>query len=279
MTSAERGTNVSMIAAVNAVGNTVPPPFVFPRVNFKDHMLKGAPPGSIGAAAQSGWSNENIFYQYFEHFVNHTKPTIENPIILLLDNHESHVSVKAITLANKVGVFMVTFYPHTSHKMQPLDRTVFGPSKTYYHRVITDWMCTPGNQGKPLTIYDVAECAGKAYGKAFTPANIIEGFKVTGIHPLDQNVFLDHEFLSANVTYRPLVTDQSLQENCEIQQPTTSSALPPPLLPYASSSQSQQTLVHISLEPNSSGLTPLNQLTPQALQKNLVSPIVTQEMV
>lgn len=194
MTSAERGTNVSMIEAVNAVGNTVPPLFVFPRVNFKDHMLKGAPPGSIGAAAQSGWSNENIFYQYFEHFVNHTKPTIENPIILLLDNHESHVSVKSLTLAKKVGVLWSHFTHTLPTKCRPLDRTVFGPFKTYYHRVITDWMSTPGNQGKPLTIYDVAECAGKAYGKAFTPANIIEGLKVTGIHPLDQNVFLDHEF-------------------------------------------------------------------------------------
>ena len=34
MTSAERGTTVTMIAAVSASGNSVPPLFVFPRVNF-----------------------------------------------------------------------------------------------------------------------------------------------------------------------------------------------------------------------------------------------------
>ncbi|GBL87493.1 hypothetical protein AVEN_266245-1, partial [Araneus ventricosus] len=53
MTSGERGKLVTMISAVNAIGNTVPPLFVFPRKFFKDHMLKGAPPGTIGAANPS----------------------------------------------------------------------------------------------------------------------------------------------------------------------------------------------------------------------------------
>lgn len=51
MTSGERGTNVTMIAAINAGGGFIPPMLIFPRVNFRDHMLKGAPPGSIGGAA------------------------------------------------------------------------------------------------------------------------------------------------------------------------------------------------------------------------------------
>ncbi|XP_022195280.2 uncharacterized protein LOC111052802 [Nilaparvata lugens] len=273
MTSAERGTNVSMIAAVNALGNTVPPLFVFPRVHFKSNMLKGAPPGSIGAAAPSGWSNENIFNQYFEHFVKHTKPTIESPVILLLDNHESHVSVRAITLAKKVGVHMVTFYPHTSHKMQPLDCTVFGPFKTYYHKAITDWMTSPGNQGKPLTIYDVAEIAGKVYSKAFTPSNIIEGFKVTGIFPLDQDIFKDHEFLPANVTDRPAPTsspclqDRQVDLPSESQQPSTSSDVQPStssdVQPSTSSDVQQE---DPSTSPKVPASTPSHIITPEMLR-------------
>lgn len=67
MTSGERGTLVTMIAAVSASGNSVPPLFVFPRVNFKPFMLNGAPVGSIGAANPSGWSNEGTFLQFFKH--------------------------------------------------------------------------------------------------------------------------------------------------------------------------------------------------------------------
>lgn len=46
MTSGERGATITMIAAVNAIGNSIPPLFVFPRVNFKTFMLNGARPES-----------------------------------------------------------------------------------------------------------------------------------------------------------------------------------------------------------------------------------------
>ncbi|KAJ4449227.1 hypothetical protein ANN_00624 [Periplaneta americana] len=69
VTSGERGVNVTMIAAINAAGNHVPPMLIFPRVHFKDHMLKGAPPGIIGGANPSGWTNENLFIKYLDHFI------------------------------------------------------------------------------------------------------------------------------------------------------------------------------------------------------------------
>lgn len=52
-----------MIGCINAVGNYVPPFFIFPRVNFKRNMLHGAPPGSDGdgAANPTGWSTSDLF--------------------------------------------------------------------------------------------------------------------------------------------------------------------------------------------------------------------------
>ncbi|KAJ8928568.1 hypothetical protein NQ314_018868 [Rhamnusium bicolor] len=175
MTSAERGVLVTMICCINAAGNTVPPLIVFPRANFKNHMLKGAPVGAIGAANKSGWSNED--------------PTMEDKVILLLDNHESHVLIPTIDLAKRSGVILVTFHPHTSHRMQPLDVCVYGPFKTYYSSAVSNWMNTPGNAGKPITIYDVAELANTAYLKAFTPSNITKGFQVSGLYPLNSDIF------------------------------------------------------------------------------------------
>lgn len=202
MTSGERGVLVTMICCINAAGNTVPPLFVFPRVNFKSHMLKVAPPGAIGAANQSGWSNEEIFFKFLEHFISHVKPTLEDKVILLLDNHESHVSIPTINLAKRSGVILVTFHPHTSHRLQPLDLSVFGPFKTYYNNAMTNWMSSPGNAGKPVTIYDVAELANTAYLKAFCPNNIIKGFQVSGIYPLNTDIFTEQDFLPSYVTNR-----------------------------------------------------------------------------
>lgn len=47
MTSGERGNNVTVVTAVSALGNAVPPMFVFPRKQFKTHFLKGGPPECI----------------------------------------------------------------------------------------------------------------------------------------------------------------------------------------------------------------------------------------
>jgi len=208
MTNAER---VTMIAAVNAGGGFMPPMLIFPRKNFKGYMLKGAPIGTIGGANPSGWSNEDLFYDFMQHFIKYSCASKTNPVILLMDNHESHISVKSIKLAKENGVTLVTFHPHTSHKMQPLDRGVYGPFNAYYNTAMNDWMGTAGNVRKPATIYDVAGLVGRAFPLAFTQNNIISGFKCTGIHPLNENIFPDSEFMSSNVTDRPPPSNKSEQ--------------------------------------------------------------------
>ncbi|XP_065641184.1 uncharacterized protein LOC136073509 [Hydra vulgaris] len=131
MTSAQRGNNVTIIAAINTTGNSIPPLLVFPRAKFKDHMLNNCPPGSVKAANKSGWSNEIIFLQFLEHFISNVRPSIEKPVFLLMDKHESHVKISVIELEKKLGIVLMTFYPHTTHKMLPLDRVFLDHLKLF----------------------------------------------------------------------------------------------------------------------------------------------------
>ena len=201
ITSTERGFNTTLIACINAVGNSVPPVFVFPRVNFKNHMLAGAPPGSHGTCNPSGWSTGEIFLEFLEHFIKHVKPDKESKVLLIMDNHESHVTVEAIYKARDNGVVLFTIPPHTSHKLQPMDRGVFGPFKANYNEACKNWLLS--NPGKPLTIYDVAAITGKAYPLAFTPTNIISGFSSSGLWPINQNIFPDADYFASLVSDRP----------------------------------------------------------------------------
>ena len=54
MVSAERGQLVTLCCAISASGNTIPPMFVFSRVHYKDHFIKGAPTGIIGLDYSNG---------------------------------------------------------------------------------------------------------------------------------------------------------------------------------------------------------------------------------
>jgi hypothetical protein len=65
-------------------------------------------------------------------------------------------------------VVLLMFPPHKTHKMQPLDWTVFGPFEVHYKKATHDWMNSPAKVGKPVTKYDIAKLAGKTFKCAFT---------------------------------------------------------------------------------------------------------------
>jgi len=57
----------------------------------------------------------------------------DNPAILAIDNRECHVTLDKID-ANRVnGLVTLSFPPHCSHRMQPLDAIISGPFKRYYN--------------------------------------------------------------------------------------------------------------------------------------------------
>ncbi|XP_012559336.1 uncharacterized protein LOC101239882 [Hydra vulgaris] len=119
VTSAERGTLVTTLFFVNAGGGTIPPVFIFPQVNYKDHMLNNGSSGALGLSHVSGWKTENNFVKAMEHFVSHVKPSENNPALLILDNHISHVNLRVIEFARQHFVKILTFPPHCSHRLQP----------------------------------------------------------------------------------------------------------------------------------------------------------------
>ncbi|XP_022835755.1 uncharacterized protein LOC111363186 isoform X2 [Spodoptera litura] len=194
VTSGERGILVTTCCIVNAIGQALPPAMVFPRKNFKAHMLYGAPPGTLGLAAPSGWMNTELFVEF-------TSASTDNPALLILDNHESHLSIEALDLAKASGVTVLTLHPHTTARLQPLDVGLNGPFKSFYNSAIDSWLLR--NPGKNLSIYNVAECVGIAYMKAMTPTNITQAFKKCGIFPFDDQIFTDIDFLPSEITNRP----------------------------------------------------------------------------
>ena len=217
--SAERGQLVTVCCAVSAIGNTVPPMFVFPRVHYKDSFVNGAPPNSIGAAHPSGWMTAENFLTFMKHFVRHVRCSQEETVLLILDNHESHLSIEVLEFANANGVIMLSFPPHTSHKLQPLDRSVYGPFKKYYNSACDGWIV--GHSGRTMTIYDIAGVVGTAFPRAMTLANTLSGFRMSGISPFDRFIFNVDDFLPSAVTDMPNPHQPPTTTVAAVHQPPT----------------------------------------------------------
>lgn len=111
MTSGERGVHVSAACAAQALGNAIPPFFVFPRKRYKEHFIQSGPSGSTGSDTASGWMQEEDFLLFLDHVAKHTTVSPEKAVLLLLDNHCSHISVKAIDFCKEKVIVKLTSPP------------------------------------------------------------------------------------------------------------------------------------------------------------------------
>ncbi len=103
--------------------------------------------------------------------------------------------------ASNNGLVILSFPPHCSHRLQPPDRTVYGPFKKFVNDAQDAWM--RNKPGKTMTIYAIPGIVCEALPKAATPSNIIKGFMVTGIAPYNRNIFNEEDFLRCYATDRP----------------------------------------------------------------------------
>lgn len=196
-TSLERGKNITLCCAMSATGIFIPPMFIFPGKRASSGIKHGGPAGSSYKMSESGWMNEELFYQWLQHFVSHTQSSKETPTLLLMDNHSSHTSLLTYNYCKDNGIIVVSFPPHTSHRLQPLDLTFFGPLKTAYNRECSLFLKQHGFQR--ISKEDVPILLKSAYEKVAGVSKAVSGFSKPGIFPFNDDVFGDEDFLPSEI--------------------------------------------------------------------------------
>ena len=198
VTSGERGDNLTVICAINAAGTYVPPVLIFKRKRMSHLLMAGTPPGSVGYPSPSGWVTSELFLKWLQHFIDFVKPTMDKKVILLLDGHASHKTLEAVELCRENGVVLICLPPHSTHQMQPLDKTVYGPLKTSYNTECDRWMLT--NPAQRITMFEQGKLFGAAFMKIAGMQKAVNGFERTGLWPFNPDVFQDEDFLPSQVT-------------------------------------------------------------------------------
>lgn len=192
--SVERGIMTTVVCAFSASGKYVPPFFIFKRKRMHDQLMKGSNNNMIAGISDSGWINENLFCDWLHHFIYFTKASKETPVLLILNNYESHISLESFMICRDNGINLITLPPHTSHKLQPLDLTFFGPLKSAYNIERERYMAE--HPGRRITQYEVVELFTKAFNRVSNIEKAQNGFKAAGIYPFDSYKF--EEFFSTS---------------------------------------------------------------------------------
>ena len=219
ITSAERGKTVTVICAANAGGQFVPPTMIFPRARMNASLMNGAPPGAIGMCTKSGWTDEDCFVKWLQHFISTVRPSPDNRHLLILDGHASHKSLHAVELARESGVDIITLPPHCTHRLQPLDVSWFKPLKAAYSAAADSWM--RANPGRRISEFEISAIFSTAYLKCASAEKIVSGFRVSGVWPFDDNLFTDDDFVAAFLTEEP---EPQLLQDAEPTDPVASSS-------------------------------------------------------
>ncbi|CAG7785688.1 unnamed protein product [Allacma fusca] len=196
MTPAERGQLVTVMCCASAQGQFIPPMFVFPN-KCKDTDISLSPSGSLYTYSKKGWSTSDTFCVWLKHFRNNATPSKTTPVLLIVDNHGSHISYQAVKFAAKNNIDILTLPPHTTHKLQPLDICFFSPLKSRYAHALTDWQSK--NRGLVPRTDIIPWIIKPAYEECCKETTIINGFNKTGIWDKqlgrpNRTVFEDSEF-------------------------------------------------------------------------------------
>jgi len=94
-------------------------------------------------------------------------------------------------LARSNSVMMICIPPHTTHKIQPLDRAAYGPLKVNCNSECDNWMTM--HAGRRISQYDQAELFGRAYVRTATMEKALSSF--SKIHTKSHSM-APHYFLS-----------------------------------------------------------------------------------
>ena len=119
------------------------------------------------------------FYEWAKHFVeetSHLRNEGQN-LLLIRDGFGGHVQYRVLQLLRHHDIVVIGLPAHTSHVLQPLDVTVFGPFKSYMQKEIHRMALL-----KPkLDAFDVAQVLKVSLSSAKTASNVSNGFRKTGL--------------------------------------------------------------------------------------------------
>ncbi|XP_056636655.1 uncharacterized protein LOC130445153 [Diorhabda sublineata] len=185
--------NITVLMAGNAAGHKAPPLIIFKVKNIWNEWV--APdgqgfPGTTYAATANGWMESDIFLKYFEKsFLKEIGDA--RPVLLIYDDHTSHVDERLIECALQNNVTILKLPPHSSHLLQPLDLSVFRSLKSRWDTEVIEWQ--RHHQGQRIPKNHFSKLIGKVWMET-NPDIIISGFRKGGIFPYNSEVISKEHF-------------------------------------------------------------------------------------
>jgi len=165
-------------------------------------------------ASESAYINKELFVEFGELFVKHLRDSglfDGSPHLLLLDSYYSHrYNISFLELTKQNGVHVLATTAHTSHWLQPLDRSVFRSVKQGWQVAMKEH--ARGQKLEKREFFRVFNCAWD-YG--ITVDNVQGGFRGCGLVPYNPRAIPRHAYTPSSTMERSLVSSADSRQVCQ----------------------------------------------------------------
>ncbi len=174
---------VTVLACGSATDEIIPPFIIFAGKQISPLWTQDEVTGSRFAVSDNGWVDQELFnFWLTDHFLPNTPS--QRPILLLLDGHSSHFEPYSIQFARTHEIVIFCLPPHTTRECQPLDTSYFRSLKSHWQNTVHKFYQV--NSQKVISKLNFCSVFKPVWLEASKPANLINGFKKTGIYPFNR---------------------------------------------------------------------------------------------
>lgn len=185
----------SVGVCVFANGFAVPPAVAYKGKRFPPSLMSKLPTDSIACVQENGYFTQDTFPDILKH-INYHRPNKEKPVLLVLDNSDTHLEAGALEVAKSLNILLEFLPPNCTHRLQPLDVSFFAPMSKSWVKAVRLFQ----NKSPDVDIgrYQLGEIFTWTWNHTNKEKSIINGFAKTGISPLDRKKIEEWEFKTRN---------------------------------------------------------------------------------
>lgn len=181
---------VTSVECISAGGWSIPPFVILKGAHILHKWGKNdLPADTVLAVSPTGYSNDQLAYDWFEHFESHSRRfQLGAWRALILDGFGSHFTYEIWLLAqeNKIALFVLP--PHSTHITQPLDVGCFQPFKHYHTEAVDNAIRLGSSDFDRL---DFLAAFNWMRSQTFTTSTIQSAFRKTGFWPYNPEIVLE----------------------------------------------------------------------------------------
>jgi hypothetical protein len=182
---------ILLIATICADGSSLPPALIYKATsgNLQDTWLQDYKPEEHPcwfASSPNGWTSDELGLSWLQSLFDPqtSEKAKRDWRLLMLDGHGSHCTLDFLEWCHKRRILVAIYPPHSTHRLQPLDVSLFRPLATYYSQALD------AHTRQSLDLSSVSK-RDLAFDKASSEENIWSGWRKTGIEPWDPAQMLD----------------------------------------------------------------------------------------